>query len=139
VEIARVLAPAGHLIVSINNRMPLHALADPARLPLLAPLRDSVRQLASGVRGAPVPERARPITFARPAAFAAELDRAGLHLVRAQPFGFGPFTILGREVLPGDVGVALERRLQRRAEAPDPGLLRNLAAQYLVSAERVSG
>jgi SAM-dependent methyltransferase len=137
-EIARVLAPAGRLIVSINNRVPLHVLADPARLPVLAPLRDGVRGLFSALRGAPAAARARPITFARPETFATDLDRAGLRLLRAQPFGFGPFTLLGRDVLPRDVGVALERRLQRRAEAPDPGLLGDLAAQYLVSAERAT-
>jgi hypothetical protein len=125
-------------IVSINNRTPLHVLGDPARLALLAPLRDAAREALATIRGTTATRRGRPITFARPAAFAGQLDRAGLRLIRAQPFGFGPFTMLGRELLPGPVGVRLERRLQRRAEAPDPGLLGYLAAQYLVSAERAT-
>jgi 2-polyprenyl-3-methyl-5-hydroxy-6-metoxy-1,4-benzoquinol methylase len=137
-EIARVLAPSSLAIVSINNRTPLHVLGDPARLALLAPLRDAAREALATIRGTTATRRGRPITFARPAEFAGQLDRAGLRLIRAQPFGFGPFTMLGRELLPGPVGVRLERRLQRRAEAPDPGLLGYLAAQYLVSAERAT-
>lgn len=138
-EIARVLALSGRVILSINNRLPLHVLADPARLPLLAPVRDATREVIGAVRRAPGRERARPITFAKPAAFAGELERAGLHLLRDQPFGFGPFTVLGWDVLPASVGVALEGRLQRRAERADRRLLEAFAAQYLVSAERPTG
>ena len=133
-EIARVLAPGGHLIASTNNRSPLHVLADPARVPGLAPLRDTARALIGSARGRTREHRARPITFATPWRLAPRLEDAGLRPVRSQAFGFGPFTLLGRQVLPARAGVDLEKRLQRRAEASHA--LDRLAAQYLVLARR---
>jgi 2-polyprenyl-3-methyl-5-hydroxy-6-metoxy-1,4-benzoquinol methylase len=134
-EIARVLAPGGRLIVSINNRAPLHVLADPVRLPMLAPLRDSARRALAAVRPVSQPPPSRPIGFARPADLACQLDAVGLRLVRSQAFGFGPFTLLGRQVLADRIGVDLERRLQRRAERSNP-ILDAVAAQFLVLAQR---
>jgi ubiquinone/menaquinone biosynthesis C-methylase UbiE len=137
-EIARVLAPGGHLIVSINNRVPLHAIADPARLPMLAPVRDGVRRVMTTLRPELQPPPSRPIGFARPADLARQLEAVGLRIVRSQAFGFGPFTLLGGEMLPDRMGVELERRLQRRAERNSP-FLDAAAAQYLVLAERPPG
>jgi 2-polyprenyl-6-hydroxyphenyl methylase / 3-demethylubiquinone-9 3-methyltransferase len=135
-EAARVLRPGGYLLVSTNNRSPLHVLADPARLPALARVRDATRDLVRSVRGSAAPHRARPITFARPAELAPWLRAAGLQPVRSQAFGFGPFTLLGRHILPAGAGVALEERLQRRAERNAGPTLERLAAQYLVLARR---
>lgn len=134
-EIARVLVPGGHLIASINSRTPMHAWADPVRLPVFAPLRDGVRQALSAVRSGGRSGRARPIGFARPAEFAGQLEAAGLRLIRGQGFGFGPFTLLGRGVLPDQLGVELERRLQRRVERGNRWL-DAVAAQHLVLARR---
>ena len=136
-QIARVLAPGGRLIVSINNRAPLHAVADPARLPVLVPLRDGLRRVLATLRPQSQPPPSRPIGFARPADLARQLDAVGLRLVRSQAFGFGPFTILGRQMLPDRIGVELERRLQRRAERTNP-FLDAAAAQYLVLAQRAA-
>jgi 2-polyprenyl-3-methyl-5-hydroxy-6-metoxy-1,4-benzoquinol methylase len=135
-EAARVLAPDGYLIVSSNNRSPLHVLADPARLPALAPLRDAAKALIGSLRGQPNRHRARPISFATPGELAPRLRAAGLQPVRSQALGFGPFTILGRQILPAPAGVALEERLQRRAERTDGSILGGFAAQYLVLARR---
>jgi hypothetical protein len=121
--------------VSINNRTPLHALADPVRLPLLAPLRDRARRAISVVRPEWRLPPARPTTFARPTEFARLVHGAGLQMIRSQAFGFGPFTILGRTVLPDRLGMVLERRLQSRAEKGDH-VLDAIAAQYLVLARR---
>ncbi len=136
-EMARVLGPGGRLIVSTNNRRPLHALADPIRLPVLAPLRDGGRRLVSAIRGEGRPPRARPIGFARPAEMADQLAAVGLRQVGSQAFGFGPFTVLGREGLPDRLGRAIERRLQQRAEFGG-SFLAAAASQYLILAEKPS-
>jgi ubiquinone/menaquinone biosynthesis C-methylase UbiE len=135
-EAARVLAPGGYLIVSTNNRRPLHVLADPVRLPALAPIRDTARQVVGSMLGHPQVRRARPISFTTPEQLAPRLPTAGLHEVRSQAFGFGPFTLLGRQILPARAGVALEERLQRRAERDGRNGLDRVAAQYLVLARR---
>jgi ubiquinone/menaquinone biosynthesis C-methylase UbiE len=135
-EAARVLAPGGYVIVSTNNRRPLHVLADPVRLPALAPIRDTARQVVGSLLGHPTARRARPTSFATPEQLAPRLPTAGLHEVRSQAFGFGPFTLLGRQILPVRAGVALEERLQRRAERDGRNGLDRVAAQYLVLARR---
>ncbi len=134
-ELGRVLVPGGHLIVSINNRSPLHVMADPVRLPMLAPLRDAVRQRLTAIRPDSLAPRPRPIGFARPAEFADRLKSHGLDLISSQGFGYGPFTLLGRQFLPDRLGVGLERRLQSRAERGDRWLAA-VASQYLVLARR---
>ena len=135
-EMGRVLAPGGHLILSTNNRNPLHVLADPIRLAALTPLRDAGRAMVSSFAGGPAHRPVRPISFARPDELAPKLAGVGLRLVRSQAFGFGPFTLLGRPVVPDDVGVRIERRLQIRAERGDGGRLADFAAQYLILARR---
>jgi ubiquinone/menaquinone biosynthesis C-methylase UbiE len=137
-EMARVLVSGGHLIVTINSRTPLHTMADPVRLPILAPLRDGARQKLPAIRTESRSPRLRPIGFARPVEFASQLEAQGLRLIRSQAFGFGPFTLLGRQVLPDRLGVGLEQRLQRRVERGDRWLDAG-AAQYLVLAGRPAG
>jgi len=137
-EMARVVAPGGRLILSVNNPRPLHAVADPVRLPLLSPLRDRGRRALATATGRTGTPRARPIEFARPPELARRLEVLGLRVVRSQGFGFGPFTVLGRRVLAPGPGVALERRLQRRAERGDQ-FLAAAASQYLVLAEKPPG
>jgi 2-polyprenyl-3-methyl-5-hydroxy-6-metoxy-1,4-benzoquinol methylase len=134
-EMGRVMGPGGHLILSTNNRNPLHVLADPVRLAALAPLRDRGRAIVSAFMGGSPHRPVRPISFARPDELAPKLAGVGLRLVRSQAFGFGPFTLLGRPVIPDDVGVRIERRLQFRAEREDGGLA-GIAAQYLILAVR---
>lgn len=124
------------MIVSSNNRAPLHA--DPIRQPMLAPLRDGVRQTLATLRPEMEPPPSGPTGFARPAELAHQLGAVSLRMVRSQAFGFGPFTLLSREVLTDRMGVELERRLQRRAERGYP-FLDSAAAQYLVLARRTPG
>ena len=134
-ELGRVLVPGGHLILSINNRSPLHAMADPVRLPILAPLRDGVRHRLLAIWTEPRAPRPRPIGFARPAEFAVQLKAHGLDMIGSEAFGYGPFTLLGRPLLPDRLAVGLERRLQSRAERGDRWLAA-VASQYLVLAQR---
>ena len=70
-----------------------------------------------------------------PRVFDRMLSAAGLSAVRRQTFGFGPFTFLGREVLPDRLGVELHRRLERRAERGGR-LLRYQGHQYIVLARK---
>ena len=135
-EMGRVLGPGGHLILSTNNRNPLHVLADPVRLAALAPLRDRGRAIVSAFAGGPPHRPVRPISFARPDELAPRLAGVGLRLVRSQAFGFGPFTLLGRPVIPTTSASGSRRRLQLRAEQGDGKRLARSAAQYLILAMR---
>lgn len=131
-EMARVLVPGGALIVNCDNRHRLPVLIDPRYTPLLAgarrrlrrrPLTSSTSEAADTVRHAP-------------AEFDTLLAGCGLAVERRRSFGFGPFTLLGSPVLPGQAGVVVHGFLQRLADAGVPPL-RATGAQYIVLARRL--
>jgi hypothetical protein len=69
------------------------------------------------------------------AEFDAMLAAAGLEKLRGETFGFGPFTLFGRKLLPAPLGVRVQERLtswSRRGR----GRLDARGAQYLVVARR---
>jgi ubiquinone/menaquinone biosynthesis C-methylase UbiE len=135
-ELARVLKPGAHLVVSANNVDRLTYWIDPKYNRALSPVRKAVRLLLGPMRprrgSGPVVHMVTPKVFDR------MLSAAGLSAVRRQTFGFGPFTFLGREVLPQRLGVELHRRLERRAERGGR-ILRQRGHQYIVLARKGTG
>jgi hypothetical protein len=63
------------------------------------------------------------------------LARAGLAKVADQTVGFGPFTFLGRPLLPARVGIQVHESLQRLADKGVPAL-RSRGSNYLVLARK---
>jgi D-aspartate ligase len=134
-EIERVLAPDGYLVVSADNRARLSDLLDPLHNPAAAPLRRLAKAALAASGRWRTPDHGVPATFHH----RAELDRilaaAGLESVARSTFGFGPFTLLGRRLLPDSVGVRVDASLQALADRDVPGL-RAVGAQHLVVARR---
>jgi ubiquinone/menaquinone biosynthesis C-methylase UbiE len=130
-EMARVLAPGGALVVTADNAQRLTYLLDPKMTPRLAAARRAIRDLAGVSSQNRAPRRA---LHSR-----AEMDAlvagAGLVVERERLIGFGPFTLLGRVLVPGRTGVRLHAWLGRRA---DHGARRIAArgAQHLVLAHK---
>jgi ubiquinone/menaquinone biosynthesis C-methylase UbiE len=145
-ELSRVLKPGAHLVVSANNVDRLPYLIDPKYNRALSPVRKAVKLLLGrvGLRRAREGDReggrARDpvVHMVTPKAFDCMLGAAGLSAVRGQTFGFGPFTFLGRHVLPQRLGVELHRRLERRAERGGR-ILRQRGHQYIVLARKGTG
>jgi D-aspartate ligase len=134
-EMARVLAPGGYLVVSADNRARLTDLLDPRRSPVTGPLRRTAKSaLAATGRWRPAGNGALA-TFHRRGEFDHILAGAGLEPVAGATFGFGPFTLLGRRLLPDPVGVRVDASLQRLADRGVPGV-RSAGAQYLVIARK---
>jgi ubiquinone/menaquinone biosynthesis C-methylase UbiE len=135
-ELARVLKPGAHLVVSANNVDRLTYWIDPKYNRALSPVRRAMKLLLGPVgprRGSgPVVHMVTPKVFDR------MLSAAGLSAVRRQTFGFGPFTFLGREVVPQRLGVQLHRRLERRAERGGR-ILPQRGHQYIVLARKGAG
>lgn len=113
IEMARVLRPGGHLILSADNRARLNFLVEPRENPLLTPLKLARRaaRRAAGRRPDGVPSRLH-----LPSQVARFLAVAGVRPVRRSTVGFGPFTFLGRPILGERVGLRLHLRLQARAD-----------------------
>lgn len=129
-EMVRALVPGGHLMVNCDNRHRLTALLDPRHTPVLAGVRSAARRLPG--RAKPAEKGVRAVRHL-PAEFDRLLAEVGAPVERSRTFGFGPFTLMGREVLPAWVGVSLHRGLQHLADVGLPGI-RATGAQYLVRA-----
>lgn len=130
-EMARVLKPGGWLIISADNWARLIVLLDPARNPLLNPLKRTVKRALLGARAL---EGCRPRADRH-----ADVDRmlrpAGLSVVDRTTCGFGPLTIVWQRFLPNRLELAMERRLQALADRRVPGI-RSLGWHSLVLAKR---
>jgi FkbM family methyltransferase len=133
-EIARVLKPGGHVLLTADNDLRLNTLLDPRYNPQLDPLRRRLKDVLvrRGLRQASVFPTAR---FHRRGFVDGVLGRAGLRKVAGRTIGFGPFTFAGRALVPERIGIALHRRLQRLADRRLPGL-EATGAHYLVMARK---
>jgi ubiquinone/menaquinone biosynthesis C-methylase UbiE len=132
-EMVGMLIPGGRLVVNCDNRRRLAVLLDPRYTPPLAGVRWLFKRLRRRDRALD-----QPITGTHrhvPSEFDALLAEVGAPVERSLTFGFGPFTLLGREALPSRAGLVAHRGLQRLAEAGTPGLW-STGAQYMVRAVR---
>jgi ubiquinone/menaquinone biosynthesis C-methylase UbiE len=132
-ELARVTRPGGHVLVTSLNSLDLARLLDPRRTPVLAPARSAARLVAAGL-GRPPEDRVRPT---RHPSWSVQwrLKRSGLLPIRQTTVGFGPFTYLGKTLLPGNHAIGVEQALQRRADSHSQ-LLRSTGRLYLVLARK---
>ncbi len=134
-EMGRVVKPGGAVIVTADNRWRLNNILDPRFNPVVTPLkRAAIRFLdASGIRkrskqGAWVNMHSR-----------VQIDRyiaSGLlERMSGVTVGFGPFSFLGKVLLPDVLGVHLHRRLQGLADRNVP-CLRSTGAHYIILARK---
>ena len=132
-EMARVTQPGGHVLVTSLNSLDLARLLDPLRTPLFAPARSAARLVAAGLGRLPR-GRVRPT---RHPSWSVQwrLRRSGLLPVRQTTVGFGPFTYLGKTLLPDNHAIRVERALQRRADSHSR-LLRSTGRLCLVLARK---
>jgi SAM-dependent methyltransferase len=133
-EMARVLKPGGHLLLTADNRARLNTMLDPKFNLTLAPLRELVKTGLFRL-GWYQPSAYPNPAFHRRRFIDRELARSGLIKDRSRTIGFGPFSLLGRPVVPEPLGTKLHRRLQRLADRGVPGL-RATGGHYLVLARK---
>ncbi|MEP6695643.1 MAG: class I SAM-dependent methyltransferase [Pseudonocardiales bacterium] len=119
-EMARITKPGGHVIVTMDNTWSVARGLDPV-------WHASVRRLITTCRRLLARRMSeRPPSLWPASANRGDLDRllraAGLIPLEFTGIGFGPFTFLGRAVVPNNVGLRLDSRLQRLAERRLPSL-----------------
>ena len=135
-EVARVLQPGGYLIANVDNRWRLNYLLDPRLSPVLAPGRRFVKWVLQRLGRRQQP--AIPTGLQSRSEFDRLISSTGLDKVAGSTYGFGPFTVFGRRVLPNRAGIFVHRILQRACDRGVPAL-RSAGAQYLVLARKRRG
>jgi len=137
-ELSRVLEPGGWLIVNADNRSRLSRLLDPWSYPGIIWLRSRGKAALGGLSKRPMATPSPTARMHSRRQFDRMMAGAGLIKVDSTSFGYGPFTLLGRRILPRAIGLRVNSRLQ---DLSDGGLapLRALGAQYLVLARKATG
>jgi ubiquinone/menaquinone biosynthesis C-methylase UbiE len=127
VEMARVLTPAGQLIVTADNAARLSSFTDPRGMLALTPLRRVYHSLLR--RDEAVSQLHFPWRVDR------LLASAQLRPLGRATTGFGPFSFLGRPILGPERAVRVNHRLQALADRGVPGI-RWTGWHYVVRAGR---
>jgi ubiquinone/menaquinone biosynthesis C-methylase UbiE len=129
VELARVLRPGGRLVLTADNRARLTSFTDPRRIVAIAPLKRLYRAL----------RRRDPVTISRldfPRSIDRMLRQAGMQPMARATVGFGPLSLMGRAILEGKAGLAIDSRLQALADRGVPGI-RWTGWHYVVRADKL--
>lgn len=127
-ELSRVTAAFGHVVITADNSRRLTHALDPRLAPWLARPRRLMRALVSGG-----PRRGTTAHGLARGEFSRMLAESRLEVLHAEPLGFGPFTFLGRQVVPERLGHCLNALLQKGARRGIIGLPET-ACQHLVLA-----
>lgn len=113
-EMVRVTKPGGHVIVTMDNASSLARWLDPGWHVSVRGFIYKIKRLI-----ARHPQGELPVQLPAPmrrGEFTKLLDTAGLGSLEVDAVGFGPFTFLGRPVLPNRIGLRVDRLLQRLAD-----------------------
>lgn len=137
-EIARVITPCGHVILTIDNALRATTLFDPKTFPPVAWIRSSIRRklVKAGLLGSWNPWiNAPPYRQHSPKEFNRSLCEAGLTILRSTSVGFGPFTFFGNRLFSDRTGIKIHQILQQYADNGYP-FFQSAGSQYIVLAEK---
>jgi len=130
-EMARVVKPGGHVILSSSNRIGLASLLDPLINPLYQPLKLKMKKVL--VRFG-LYRQMPNMVFHRNGYIDLFLEGIGLIKVRGMTRGFG-FSFFRHSVLPEPLGTEVNRRLQQLADQETPGF-RSVGMAYFILARK---
>lgn len=131
-EMARVVRPGGHVLLTAFNRDQLIGLVDPLRNPLVRPLKHRGKRLFE--RGGLIDPSAT-LSYQSRGAVDRYLASAGLVKQRHKTLGFGPFTLFQQAILPDSPAIKFHSWIQRLADRDVP-VLRSTGMFYLVLADK---
>jgi len=135
VEIVRVLVPGGYVVLQASNLYHLNPILDPLLTPAFEPIRKSVKH-GLEIAGLYKPSKKPEPHYFSPKNFKLHLREANLEDVRDKTVGFGPFTLLGRRVLPDWMAYRVHQKLQQYADSGFP-ILRMTGFEYMVLAKKM--
>jgi ubiquinone/menaquinone biosynthesis C-methylase UbiE len=127
-EMVRVAKPRGHIILTLDNARGVARFLDPG---WHARPRSLIRAIKSAVLRRPIADDGpwpTSLTWRQVEVLLQSLD---LQLLERDGVGFGPFTFLGRKVLPAAIARKFDRRLQALSDGRLP-FLRGASLFHLV-------
>ena len=134
-EMTRAASPGAHLVLTSDNSERLTRLSDPRFSPALGPSRHLLKRVLERA-GLRKPHAVAELHYLRSISSIDKIiARNRLEKVETITLGFGPFSFLGRTLLPDRVGVKLHHLLQGLADRGVAGL-RRAGSQYLVLARK---
>lgn len=139
-EIARVLAPNGYVVLSMDNAVRATTLLDPLTFPVLARIRWFVKRKLekAGLLSSFNPwSNAPPYSRHSIKEFNKNLREAGLTIMKSTSVGFGPFTFFGHNLFSDGIEIKIQQKLQQYADNGYP-ILRSTGSQYIVLATKKS-
>jgi ubiquinone/menaquinone biosynthesis C-methylase UbiE len=131
-ELARVVAPGGYVLLTMDNSRSLSRWLDPSLNPLLMPAKRWIGDRLARLRVRPRVARAH---FCSNTAIDRTIERHGLQKMWSSTVGFGPFTVFNRPVCRDQAGVKLHMRLQAMADR-NVSWIRGAGSHYLVLAKK---
>ncbi len=134
-EMARIVKPGGYVIMNSDNLLRLNYLIDPLRNPALAPLRSLLKRTLEKARLRKPRADAGLVHMHTTSYMDRVFSQNQLEVEKAMMLGFGPFSFLGRTLLPDSLGIRLHHRLQALADRGVAGL-RSTGSQYVVLARK---
>ena len=140
-EIARILAPNGYAILTVDNSLRATTLLDPRTFPVISQFQRVMKQKLerAGLLTVYNPwKNAPPYRQHTPKQFRKELERSGFTVLKSASVGFGPFTFFGHNVFPERLGIKIQERLQEYSFSGYP-ILRSTGSQYIVLATKKQG
>jgi ubiquinone/menaquinone biosynthesis C-methylase UbiE len=130
-EMARVLTPGGYIVVSVDNRWGLHRFLEPFTNPLLQPAKELAKRVLRRSRQRGSRQRAPEAYTHSVLECDSQLGAVGFEKLDGITHGFGPFTFLGRQLMPRPMGLTLHRNLQGMAIRGFP-VLSSSGSHYVV-------
>jgi 2-polyprenyl-3-methyl-5-hydroxy-6-metoxy-1,4-benzoquinol methylase len=139
-EIARVITPCGHVILTMDNALRATTLFDPKTFPPAAWIRSSIRHklVKAKLLSSWNPWiNAPPYRQHSPKEFNRSLCKAGLTIMKSTSVGFGHFTFFGKRFFSNNVGIKIQQKLHQYANKEYP-FFRSAGSQYIVLATKTT-
>jgi len=134
-EMARVAQSGGYVITNSDNLLRLNYLIDPLRNPALAPLKRPLKYTLEKARLRKHRADSGLVHMHTTSYMDRVFSQNRLEVEKAMMLGFGPYSFLGRTLLPDSLGIRLHHRLQALADRGVVGL-RSTGSQYVVLARK---
>jgi len=137
-EMARILAPNGFAILTMDNALRATILLDPKTFPAVSQFHRLIKdklEKANVLTSYNPWKNAPPYRQNTPKQFRSSLNKSGFMILKSDSVGFGPFTFFGHRLFSESLGIKIQERLQEYSFRGLP-ILRSAGSQYIILATK---